>query len=179
MWFVGDDFAENSIGLLCSSYDWSFHHHRKTKSHPGPWPFLHFHCISLAMVSFSFSSLPLHFSVFSHYTSYSMQDWRICSFRYIHNYNLCTLCSKLELLSARGWPTAPSLHSRTSFVPNSKAPLCHFILFWIKTWVHFQVVCGVRGHLGPACNAVGHVDRQVWGINHLYSYPVWIRHKVL
>ncbi|KAE8651046.1 hypothetical protein Csa_001534 [Cucumis sativus] len=42
---------------------------------------------------------------------------------------------------------------------------------------HYTVVCGVRGHLGPACNAVGHVDRQVWGINHLYSYPVWIRHK--
>ena len=21
----------------------------------------------------------------------------------------------------------------------------------------------MRGHLGPACNAVGHVDRQVWG----------------
>lgn len=124
-------------------------------------------------------SLSMHFSVFSHYTSYSMQDWRICSFHYIHNYNLCTLCSKLELLSARGWPTAPSLHSKTSFVPNSKAPLCHFILFWIKTCVNFQVVCGVRGHLGPACNAVGHVDRQVWGINHLYSYPVWIRHKVL
>ncbi|CAK9323151.1 unnamed protein product [Citrullus colocynthis] len=42
---------------------------------------------------------------------------------------------------------------------------------------HYTVVCGVRGHLGPACNAVGYVDRQVWGINHLYSYPVWTRHK--
>ncbi|KAK9126592.1 hypothetical protein Scep_015438 [Stephania cephalantha] len=39
------------------------------------------------------------------------------------------------------------------------------------------VKCGVRGHLGPACNAVGYVDRQVWGINHLYLYPVWIRSK--
>ncbi|KAK1270492.1 hypothetical protein QJS04_geneDACA014215 [Acorus gramineus] len=39
------------------------------------------------------------------------------------------------------------------------------------------VKCGMRGHLGPACNAVGYVDRQVWGVNHLYSQPVWIRHK--
>lgn len=36
----------------------------------------------------------------------------------------------------------------------------------------------MRGHLGPACNAVGYVDRQVWGINHLYTGPVWIRLKV-
>ncbi|XP_019167790.1 PREDICTED: heparan-alpha-glucosaminide N-acetyltransferase-like [Ipomoea nil] len=41
----------------------------------------------------------------------------------------------------------------------------------------FTVKCGMRGHLGPACNAVGHVDRQVWGINHLYQYPVWQRLK--
>ncbi|WOL12757.1 heparan-alpha-glucosaminide N-acetyltransferase-like isoform X1 [Canna indica] len=41
----------------------------------------------------------------------------------------------------------------------------------------FTVKCGVRGHLGPACNAVGYVDRSVWGINHLYSQPVWIRLK--
>ncbi|PKA62395.1 heparan-alpha-glucosaminide N-acetyltransferase [Apostasia shenzhenica] len=42
---------------------------------------------------------------------------------------------------------------------------------------NFIVKCGVRGHLGPACNAVGFVDRQVWGINHLYQYPVWLRSK--
>ncbi|PWA45906.1 hypothetical protein CTI12_AA513490 [Artemisia annua] len=41
----------------------------------------------------------------------------------------------------------------------------------------FTVKCGMRGHLGPACNAVGYVDREVWGINHLYSQPVWIRLK--
>jgi hypothetical protein len=35
----------------------------------------------------------------------------------------------------------------------------------------------MRGHLGPACNAVGYVDRQVWGVNHLYSQPVWRRLK--
>ncbi|KAM7254786.1 hypothetical protein ACFE04_020027 [Oxalis oulophora] len=39
------------------------------------------------------------------------------------------------------------------------------------------VKCGMRGHLGPACNAVGYVDRQLWGINHLYSDPVWQRLK--
>ncbi|KAK7826944.1 heparan-alpha-glucosaminide n-acetyltransferase [Quercus suber] len=42
----------------------------------------------------------------------------------------------------------------------------------------YTVQCGMRGHLGPACNAVGYVDRQVWGIEHLYSQPVWIRLKV-
>ena len=36
----------------------------------------------------------------------------------------------------------------------------------------------MRGSLGPACNAVGYVDRQVWGINHIYTGPVWIRLKV-
>ncbi|KAH9306609.1 hypothetical protein KI387_011013 [Taxus chinensis] len=41
----------------------------------------------------------------------------------------------------------------------------------------FRVKCGMTGHLGPACNAVGYVDRQVWGINHLYSQPVWRRTK--
>ncbi|KAF6171471.1 hypothetical protein GIB67_017995 [Kingdonia uniflora] len=40
-----------------------------------------------------------------------------------------------------------------------------------------MVKCGMRGHLGPACNAVGFVDRQVWGINHLYTSPVWTRLK--
>ncbi|PNX65823.1 heparan-alpha-glucosaminide N-acetyltransferase-like protein, partial [Trifolium pratense] len=35
----------------------------------------------------------------------------------------------------------------------------------------------MRGHLGPACNAVGYVDRQTWGVNHLYSQPVWTRSK--
>ncbi|RWW07751.1 hypothetical protein BHE74_00008701 [Ensete ventricosum] len=42
----------------------------------------------------------------------------------------------------------------------------------------FQVNCGVRGDLDPACNAVGYVDRAVWGINHLYAQPVWIRSRV-
>ncbi|KAL2481355.1 Protein of unknown function (DUF1624) [Abeliophyllum distichum] len=41
----------------------------------------------------------------------------------------------------------------------------------------YTVKCGMRGHFGPACNAVGYVDRQVWGINHLYSQPVWSRLK--
>ncbi|XP_057745748.1 uncharacterized protein LOC130963664 [Arachis stenosperma] len=41
----------------------------------------------------------------------------------------------------------------------------------------YTVICGMRGDLGAACNAVGYVDRQVWGINHLYSQPVWSRLK--
>ncbi|XP_015167289.1 heparan-alpha-glucosaminide N-acetyltransferase-like [Solanum tuberosum] len=47
---------------------------------------------------------------------------------------------------------------------------------YVPDW-NFQVKCGMRGHLGPACNAVGYVDRQVWGINHLYNQPVWARSK--
>ncbi|KAM7468220.1 hypothetical protein LguiB_015782 [Lonicera macranthoides] len=41
----------------------------------------------------------------------------------------------------------------------------------------YTVKCGMRGHLGPACNAVGYVDREVWGINHIYKQPVWSRLK--
>ncbi|QHO46396.1 hypothetical protein HN51_015923 [Arachis hypogaea] len=41
----------------------------------------------------------------------------------------------------------------------------------------YKVICGMRGHLGPACNAVGYIDRHVWGVNHLYSQPVWRRLK--
>ncbi|XP_039016002.1 heparan-alpha-glucosaminide N-acetyltransferase-like [Hibiscus syriacus] len=37
----------------------------------------------------------------------------------------------------------------------------------------YTVKCGTRGHLGPACNAVGYVDREILGINHLYKSPVW------
>ncbi|KHG08514.1 Heparan-alpha-glucosaminide N-acetyltransferase [Gossypium arboreum] len=36
-----------------------------------------------------------------------------------------------------------------------------------------MVKCGMRGHLGPACNAVGYVDREILGINHLYKSPAW------
>ncbi|KAG0476877.1 hypothetical protein HPP92_013718 [Vanilla planifolia] len=41
----------------------------------------------------------------------------------------------------------------------------------------FTVVCGVRGRLDPPCNAVGYVDRQVLGINHMYQHPAWKRSK--
>ncbi|KAL9233314.1 hypothetical protein vseg_008332 [Gypsophila vaccaria] len=42
---------------------------------------------------------------------------------------------------------------------------------------HFTVICGVRGKLNPPCNAVGFVDRQILGINHLYHHPAWRRSK--
>lgn len=41
----------------------------------------------------------------------------------------------------------------------------------------YTVKCGVRGNLGPACNAVGMVDRYVLGIEHLYQRPVYRRTK--
>lgn len=38
--------------------------------------------------------------------------------------------------------------------------------------------CGVRGDTGPACNAVGMIDRNVLGIQHLYKRPIYARMKV-
>uniref|UniRef100_A0A0E0G7K4 Heparan-alpha-glucosaminide N-acetyltransferase catalytic domain-containing protein n=1 Tax=Oryza nivara TaxID=4536 RepID=A0A0E0G7K4_ORYNI len=35
----------------------------------------------------------------------------------------------------------------------------------------FSVRCGVRGDTGPACNAVGMLDRTILGIDHLYRRP--------
>ncbi|PPS15572.1 hypothetical protein GOBAR_AA05010 [Gossypium barbadense] len=52
-----------------------------------------------------------------------------------------------------------------------------FVVSTDSETTQYTVKCGMRGHLGPACNAVGYVDREVWGINHLYIYPVWKRLK--
>ncbi|KAL6132726.1 hypothetical protein ACLB2K_064965 [Fragaria x ananassa] len=41
----------------------------------------------------------------------------------------------------------------------------------------FTVFCGTRGKLDPPCNAVGYIDRQVLGINHMYQHPAWKRSK--
>ncbi|KAJ0979809.1 hypothetical protein J5N97_015283 [Dioscorea zingiberensis] len=41
----------------------------------------------------------------------------------------------------------------------------------------FKVECGTRGNLDQPCNAVGYVDRQVLGINHMYQHPAWHRSK--
>ncbi|XP_043713982.1 heparan-alpha-glucosaminide N-acetyltransferase-like [Telopea speciosissima] len=40
-----------------------------------------------------------------------------------------------------------------------------------------EVKCGVRGDTGPACNAVGMIDRKILGINHLYTKPTYARTK--
>ncbi|XP_057800143.1 uncharacterized protein LOC131015730 isoform X2 [Salvia miltiorrhiza] len=39
------------------------------------------------------------------------------------------------------------------------------------------VYCGIRGSLGPPCNAVGFIDRVIVGENHLYQRPVYRRTK--
>ncbi|KAA8536833.1 hypothetical protein F0562_029311 [Nyssa sinensis] len=39
------------------------------------------------------------------------------------------------------------------------------------------VACNVRGKLDPPCNAVGYIDREVLGINHMYQHPAWKRSK--
>ncbi|XP_072985265.1 uncharacterized protein [Typha latifolia] len=41
----------------------------------------------------------------------------------------------------------------------------------------YTVKCGTRGKLNPPCNAVGFIDRQVLGINHMYQHPAWKRSK--
>ncbi|KAL6897762.1 hypothetical protein ACP4OV_006721 [Aristida adscensionis] len=40
-----------------------------------------------------------------------------------------------------------------------------------------MIQCGVRGSLGPPCNAIGFVDRVLLGENHLYKNPVYKRTK--
>ncbi|XP_050223783.1 uncharacterized protein LOC126673615 isoform X2 [Mercurialis annua] len=42
----------------------------------------------------------------------------------------------------------------------------------------FSVKCGVRGDTGPACNAVGLVDRAIMGSRHLYKKPIYARTKL-
>ncbi|KAI4336454.1 hypothetical protein L6164_014979 [Bauhinia variegata] len=39
----------------------------------------------------------------------------------------------------------------------------------------FSVKCGVRADTGPACNAVGMIDRKILGIQHLYRRPIYAR----
>ncbi|KAL3349657.1 hypothetical protein AABB24_022656 [Solanum stoloniferum] len=39
------------------------------------------------------------------------------------------------------------------------------------------VTCNMRGNLDPPCNAVGYIDRQILGINHMYPRPTWKRSK--
>ncbi|XP_024519084.1 heparan-alpha-glucosaminide N-acetyltransferase isoform X2 [Selaginella moellendorffii] len=41
--------------------------------------------------------------------------------------------------------------------------------------ITMTVTCGTRSNLDPACNAVGYVDRQILGVNHLDQQPVFIR----
>lgn len=51
----------------------------------------------------------------------------------------------------------------------------------VDKWVYSilsQVACGVSGKLDPPCNAVGYIDRQVLGLNHMYQHPAWKRSKV-
>lgn len=42
-----------------------------------------------------------------------------------------------------------------------------------------KVKCGVWGDTGPACNAVGMIDRKIFGIQHLYRRPVYARTEVV
>ncbi|ONI29719.1 hypothetical protein PRUPE_1G210600 [Prunus persica] len=39
----------------------------------------------------------------------------------------------------------------------------------------FSVKCGVWGDTGPACNAVGMIDRKILGLRHLYRRPIYAR----
>ncbi|CAK9198524.1 unnamed protein product [Sphagnum jensenii] len=54
----------------------------------------------------------------------------------------------------------PSLPSNSTLIQASSA---------------LTVKCGVRGDVGPACNVVGYLDRNLLGINHLYQHPVYQR----
>ncbi|KAK7295816.1 hypothetical protein RJT34_18728 [Clitoria ternatea] len=39
----------------------------------------------------------------------------------------------------------------------------------------FSVKCGIRGDTGPACNAVGMIDRKILGLQHMYQRPIYAR----
>jgi heparan-alpha-glucosaminide N-acetyltransferase len=79
--------------------------------------------------------------------------------------------------------------SEKSFSVSAKCHCIFFILSQVQytilkkrwrscyIWIR-QVKCGVRGDTGPACNAVGMVDRTILGIDHLYRRPVYARTKV-
>lgn len=45
--------------------------------------------------------------------------------------------------------------------------------------IALQVKCGVRADTGPACNAVGMIDRAVLGIERLYRKPIYARTEVI
>ncbi|KAL6528087.1 hypothetical protein OROHE_015037 [Orobanche hederae] len=47
--------------------------------------------------------------------------------------------------------------------------------YWIPYDASSEVKCGVRGDTGPACNAVGMIDRMILGVNHLYRRPIYAR----
>ena len=53
--------------------------------------------------------------------------------------------------------------------------LIKLVAEWLSLW---KVKCGVRGDTGPACNAVGMIDRKILGIQHLYKRPVYARTQV-
>ncbi|XP_042048133.1 heparan-alpha-glucosaminide N-acetyltransferase-like isoform X1 [Salvia splendens] len=86
--------------------------------------------------------------------------------------------SRLSIFSAYRWQwlggfAAFFIYMVTTF--SLYVPDWSFVLHEHHKSERYYVKCGMRGHLGPACNAVGYVDRQAWGINHLYSDPVWKR----
>lgn len=45
--------------------------------------------------------------------------------------------------------------------------------------IALKVKCGVRADTGPACNAVGMIDRAVLGIERLYRKPIYARTEVI
>ncbi|MED6206373.1 hypothetical protein PIB30_026078 [Stylosanthes scabra] len=55
--------------------------------------------------------------------------------------------------------------------------LCLLYGLYVPDWEYqiSTVKCGVRGDTGPACNAVGMIDRKILGIHHLYKKPIYAR----
>ncbi|GKV46300.1 hypothetical protein SLEP1_g53291 [Rubroshorea leprosula] len=80
----------------------------------------------------------------------------------------------IETLTTKLRPTVLQPGHFSIFTAYKWQCLGGFIVFLIYM---ITVKCGMRGHFGPACNAVGYVDRAVWGVNHLYKSPVWQRLK--
>ncbi|KAF5943902.1 hypothetical protein HYC85_017979 [Camellia sinensis] len=99
---------------------------------------------------------PSHFFIF---TAYKWQ-WSHYRVPHLHDQNICALRARLEIRGA-------------SISRNREIDSMQQINYKDYT----KVKCGMRGHLGLACNVIGYMDQKFSGINHLYMQPIWIHLK--
>lgn len=93
------------------------------------------------------------------------QRWRDEGLRRIYNWQWCIVL----LLSVVYLGLLYGLHVPDwQYVIQSDSSLMTASNFTV-----YSVKCSVRGDLGPACNSAGMIDRDLLGIDHLYTKPVY------